>query len=309
MKLVTFELPGRTRRIGVLSDAGISDLTVTGANHFTDMLAMIDGGEEALQHADRLVTAPELLHRHEDVALLAPLPQPRQMRDFLCFEEHMRRGRANRHLVTDGPALKPEDIVIPEIWYDRPIYYKCNRFSVVGTGHNVVMPHGTRRFDYELEIGLVTSLTGKNISRAQASDHIFGYCIFNDFSARDIQMREMAGNLGPAKGKDFDTGNALGPWLVTADELNPYDLEMVARVNGEEWSRGRSETMHHRFEDILAHVSVDETIYPGEFFGSGTVGGGCGLELGRFLNAGDVVELEVSGLGILKNTVISNDKE
>ena len=121
-------------------------------------------------------------------------------------------------------------------------------------------------------------------------------------------MKEMAGRLGPAKGKDFDTGNVLGPWIVTADELgDPYRLTMVARVNGEEWSRGSSGSMHHRFEDCVAFVSQNETLHAGEVLGSGTVGTGCGLELGRFLSPGDVVELEVERIGVLRNTVVRPD--
>ena len=161
--------------------------------------------------------------------------------------------------------------------------------------------------DYEHEFVCVIAKDGKNVSRAEAKPFIFGWCIFNDFSARDAQMAEMAGSLGPCKGKDFDTGNVLGPWLVTADEIaDPYDLTMVARVNGEEWSRGSSRDMRFRFEDFIEHVSTDERIRAGEFFGSGTVGSGCGLELGKFLNDGDVVELEVSGLGVLRNKVVRN---
>lgn len=133
------------------------------------------------------------------------------------------------------------------------------------------------------------------------------YCIFNDFSARDQQMAEMQGMLGPTKGKDFDTGNVLGPWLVTADEVgDPYALTMVARVNGEECARGTSADMHHRFDDIVAHVSMEETVYPGEFLGSGTVGNGSGLEQGWFLNVGDVVELEIEKLGLLRNRLIAS---
>ena len=141
--------------------------------------------------------------------------------------------------------------------------------------------------------------------RQDARSHIFGYLIFNDISARDAQLREMSGTLGPAKGKDFDTGNVFGPWPATADEIpDPYDLTMVARVNGIEQSRGSSGEMRHRFEDILAHASRDETLHAGEFFGSGTVGGGCGLELGKFLRDGDVVELEITGLGVLTNRIV-----
>jgi 2-keto-4-pentenoate hydratase/2-oxohepta-3-ene-1,7-dioic acid hydratase in catechol pathway len=146
---------------------------------------------------------------------------------------------------------------------------------------------------------------GVDIAPEEAASHVFGYTIFNDISARDAQATEMEGQLGPAKGKDFDTGNVLGPWLVTADEVgDPYDLTMVARVNGEEWSRGHSGTMHHRFEDIIAFVSRSETLHPGEILGSGTVGGGCGLEVGRFLNSGDVIELEVERIGVLRNRII-----
>ena len=169
----------------------------------------------------------------------------------------------------------------------------------------MLWPLNSKMLDYELEFGIILGKGGKNIAKDKARAHIFGYLIFNDVSARDIQMREMQGQLGPTKGKDFDTGNILGPWLVTADEVpDPYNLTMVARVNGEEWSRGNSGTMHHKFEDMIAHVSADETLHAGEFFGSGTVGNGCGLEQGRFLKPNDVVELEIDGLGVLRNRFV-----
>jgi 2-keto-4-pentenoate hydratase/2-oxohepta-3-ene-1,7-dioic acid hydratase in catechol pathway len=236
------------------------------------------------------------------------VPEPRQMRDFLIFEQHIRQARATRNRLTaNGLPTDPAQIELPRVWYEEPIYYKCNRFSVVGTGVDVVMPGYTHQFDYELEFGFFLGRRGKNIRREDARSHIFGYCIFNDFSARDQQTREMQGMLGPTKGKDFDTGNAMGPWLATADEIpDPYSLTMVARVNGEERSRGMSGTMHHKFEDILAHVSKDETVYPGEFFGSGTVGNGSGMEFGRFLKPGDVIELEIDGLGVLRNRVVAS---
>ena len=177
---------------------------------------------------------------------------------------------------------------------------------MVGDGAEVHWPAYSQVIDYELEIGLVTSRAGKNIKSDQAATHIFGYTIFNDFSARDAQYIEMQGSLGPAKGKDFDTGNVLGPWLVTADEIpDPQALTMITRVNGEEWSRGNSRDMHHTFEQVVAYVSEEETLYAGEVLGSGTVGGGCGNELGRFLKDGDVIELEVSGIGILKNRIVA----
>ncbi len=306
MKLVTFETNG-ARHIGcVLDDGSIADFTASStAPHFRDMLAMIDGGAAALDEARAIARAPKVTAAASEVRLLAPLPEPRQMRDFLCFETHLRQARANRYLFTGGARGDPATIEIPPVWYEQPIYYKCNRFSVVGTGADVRWPYDCKMLDYELEFGVVLGKGGVNIRKDDARSHIFGFCIFNDVSARDTQMREMAGQLGPSKGKDFDTGNVLGPWLVTADEVkNPYDLTMVARVNGEEWSRGNSGTMHHTFEDIIAFVSRDETLHPGEFLGSGTVGNGCGLEQGRFLKPGDVVELEIDGLGVLRNRFV-----
>lgn len=309
MKLVTFETNG-ARHIGsVLADGGaISDFTAAkpAAAHFRDMLSLIDGGASALDEANSLSQKPAATAKLSDVRLLAPVPEPRQMRDFLCFELHLRQARANRHLFGQGERLDPATVELPQVWYEQPIYYKCNRFSVIGTGQDVLWPRYCKLLDYELEFGAILAKGGKNIRREDARSHIFGYCIFNDISARDAQIKEMQGQLGPAKGKDFDTGNILGPWLVTADEIpDPDNLTMVARVNGDEWSRGNSGSMKHKFEDVLAHVSNEETLHAGEFFGSGTVGNGCGLELGRFLKPGDVVELEIEGLGVLRNKVVA----
>lgn len=311
MKLVTFETHDGARHIGAILAGGqtLVDFTASDrAPHLRDMLALIDGGEAALAHARELAAKPRVVRRLAEVKLLAPVPEPRQMRDFLIFEQHIRQARATRNRLTaNGLPTDPAQIELPRVWYEEPIYYKCNRFSVVGAGADVVMPGYTHQFDYELEFGFFLGRRGKNIRREDARSHIFGYCIFNDFSARDQQTREMQGMLGPTKGKDFDTGNAMGPWLATADEIpDPYSLTMVARVNGEERSRGMSGTMHHKFEDILAHVSKDETVYPGEFFGSGTVGNGSGMEFGRFLQAGDVLELEIDGLGVLRNRVVAS---
>jgi 2-keto-4-pentenoate hydratase/2-oxohepta-3-ene-1,7-dioic acid hydratase in catechol pathway len=235
----------------------------------------------------------------EQVRLAAPIPQPPQMRDFLCFEKHLVQafGAVAR--------LRGTEARIPKIWYERPIYYHPNRFNVCGTGADVPWPRYSERLDFELEFGCYIGAPGKDIARERAREHIFGYTIFNDFSARDEQTLEMMGQLGPGKGKDFDNSNVMGPCLVTADELkDPYRLDMKVRVNGEEWGRGNSSEMHWKFEDCIAHVSRSETLHPGEFFGSGTVGNGCGLEHMRFLEPGDVVELEVEGIGILRNRVV-----
>jgi 2-keto-4-pentenoate hydratase/2-oxohepta-3-ene-1,7-dioic acid hydratase in catechol pathway len=308
MKLVTFETDGMRHVGAMLADSQtISDFTAaSAAPHFRDMLALIDGGAAAFDEAKRLTATPKKTVALAGVRLLAPIPEPRQMRDFLCFEQHLRQARANRHIFGQGERVDPASVELPQVWYEQPIYYKCNRFSVIGTGQDVLWPRYCKLLDYELEFGAILGRGGKNIKREDARSHIFGYCIFNDMSARDAQMKEMQGQLGPAKGKDFDTGNIMGPWLVTSDEIpDPNNLTMVARVNGDEWSRGNSGSMNHKFEDVLVHASSEETLHAGEFFGSGTVGNGCGLELGRFLKPGDVVELEIEGLGILRNRVVA----
>lgn len=325
MKLVTYERKGKPRAGALVDgDRKIVDLAeahkdVFGKAYpaFASMQAMIEGGDEALDRAYETVKKGKKgAFKKQDVRLLAPVPVPIQMRDCLCFETHLkqafdaaRRVRAN---ATPDPeaALKEFErtgqLAIPKTFYEQPIYYKANRFSVIGTGTDVYWPAYSKLMDFELEFGFYVRKKGVDISRDKARDYIYGYTIFNDFSARDAQTQEMGGQLGPAKGKDFDYGNAMGPCLVTADELSdPYNLTMICRVNGEEWGRGNTSSMHWKFEDLLAHISQSETIYPGEFFGSGTVGNGCGLEHMKFLKHGDVVELEVEGIGVLTNRVLT----
>ena len=243
----------------------------------------------------------------KSVKLLAPIPRPPRMRDFLCFELHVRQSRANRYLFGIGTErVDPAKVEIAKVWYERPIYYKGNPFSVVGHDAEVHWPAYSRIIDYELEIGLVIGRGGKNVAKKDALSHVFGYTVFNDFSARDEQYIEMQGTLGPSKGKDFDTGNAFGPFITTADEIgDPQNLRMQARVNGETWSDGNSRDMKHGFADIVAYASREETMYPGEILGSGTVGGGCGNEQGRFMKHGDVIELEVGGIGVLRNRIVA----
>ena len=197
-------------------------------------------------------------------------------------------------------------LTVPQAWYERPLFYHPNRLNVIGTDEDVQWPAYSNLMDFELEFGCYIGKPGRDITKEKAREHIFGYTIFNDFSARDEQVKEMTGQLGPGKGKDFDGGNAMGPCLVTADAIDPYSLKMTCRVNGEQWGNGNSSEMGWKFEDCIAHVSRAETVYPGEFFGSGTVGNGCGLEQMRFLKSGDVVELEVEGIGVLRNRVLKH---
>jgi 2-keto-4-pentenoate hydratase/2-oxohepta-3-ene-1,7-dioic acid hydratase in catechol pathway len=169
----------------------------------------------------------------------------------------------------------------------------------------VLWPSFTEKFDYELEIAFVIGKTGRNIQPGQARDYIAGFTVMNDFSARDMQRKEMKVRLGPAKGKDWCT--AIGPVLVTMDEIgDPYNLRMTARVNGELWSEGNTGSIFWKFEEMIEFVSRDETIHPGELIGSGTVGSGCGLELDRWMKPGDVVELEIEKIGVLRNQVVKS---
>ena len=175
------------------------------------------------------------------------------MRDCLTFELHLRNAIAR---FEERTGIKRP---FPDVWFKQPIYYKANRFSCVGHDTDVIWPGYSQWMDYELELAAVIGKTGKDIQPERAMDHIFGFTVFNDFSARDAQYVEMAAQLGPAKGKDFDTGNALGPWIVTTDEIaDPHTLKMDARVNGERWGGGNSGDMHHKWPAILAHISASE---------------------------------------------------
>jgi len=301
MRLVTFRIGGVENappaRAGALTDGGRTVVQLAAPS----VLAIVEGGPNAMDRAAEALKRPsrEAIFPIEQVTLLAPIPQPPQMRDFLCFEKHLQQAFAA------VAKLRGTEARIPKIWYERPIFYHPNRFNVCGTGADVPWPAYSERMDFELEFGCYIGKAGKDIPRERVREHIFGYTIFNDFSARDEQTLEMMGQLGPGKGKDFDNSNVMGPCLVTADELtDPYSLEMKVRVNGEEWGRGNSRDMHWKFEDCIAHVSRSETLHPGEFFGSGTVGNGCALEHMKFLKPGDVVELEVEGIGTLKNRVV-----
>lgn len=309
------------------NDSRIFDIAAAAARDrqhdpaFTSMLALIDAGPRALEQAAALFEQhgkdPALSSATGTVDILAPVPEPRQMRDGMSFPLHILQApRGQRKLAArakgDMAELARIDAEplgeLPEVYRKQPIFYITNRFSVRGTNTIVKWPRYSNVMDYELEFGIITKNRGANISAAKAKDHIFGYTIFNDFSARDAQRIEMEGRLGPAKGKSFDGGNVMGPWIVTPDEISdPYKLKMEARVNGETRSTGVSDGMLFSFEEIIAHVTQDETLMPGEFIGSGTVGNGCGLELGWYLEHGDAIELEVEKIGVLKNRVERQD--
>jgi 2-keto-4-pentenoate hydratase/2-oxohepta-3-ene-1,7-dioic acid hydratase in catechol pathway len=217
---------------------------------------------------------------------LLPIDMP-AYRDFMAFEQHFvaagkRFGRA-----------------APDVLYELPVSYMGSVQAFVGPDDEVPWPSYTEQMDYELELGIVVGRGGRDLSPEVALEHVLGLTILNDFSARDIQSREMTGGLGPSKGKHF--ASAAGPSIVTLDELDVESLAMSAHVNGEAWSTGSSGTMLWSIAELVAWASAGETLAAGTLLGSGTVGGGCGLELGRFLSPGDVVELEIAGIGVLRN--------
>jgi fumarylacetoacetate (FAA) hydrolase len=278
----------------VLDQLGAEDAEVFGT----------EGGDDGAR--DRGMTGPisiggvEMLLPLDEIRLAPPLPRPPSLRDFYAFEQHV--AAANRNRGRD----------VPLAWYDIPVFYFGNHTAIYGPNAGVPIPR-TEALDYELEIACVIGRAGRDIPEEDAEEYIAGYTIMNDWSARDIQREEMAVGLGPAKGKDFAT--SLGPWLVTLDELEPfalgdgrYNLPMAARVNGVERSRGNFRDIYYTFAQMIARASRDAALYPGDVLGSGTVGSGCLLELtagqGPWLAEGDVVELEIAGLGTLRNQVI-----
>jgi 2-keto-4-pentenoate hydratase/2-oxohepta-3-ene-1,7-dioic acid hydratase in catechol pathway len=324
MKLVTFQINtplGPIFRGGAVHGPHVVDLNMAYVRWLSDqgeaqphrladaqvpatMLAFLEGGPStmaAARHALEYVATTgastqgprgeTIVHPLTAVKLGAPLPNPPSLRDFIAFEDHIAATSKKR-----GQPIPPE-------WYKFPVYYKGNHRTIIGPNEALRWPLDTSKLDYELELACIIGRMGRDIPEREALNYIAGYTIMNDFSARDIQFQEMACRLGPAKGKDFAT--ALGPCLLTPEEIVDLGaLTMIARVNGEEWSKGRFGTIHWSFSQMIAHVSRGETIYPGDVFGSGTVGGGCGLELDRYLKPGDVVELEIQPIGVLRTQII-----
>ncbi|MCW8133289.1 MAG: fumarylacetoacetate hydrolase family protein [Planctomycetota bacterium] len=252
-------------------------------------------GEEAAQARGRKLGL-------ESPNFLPPVQHPRSFRDFYAFEQHVKTCRAKRGLE------------MPPAWYEVPVFYFSNAGSLIGHEHPVCAPRGCAELDYELELGIVIGKGGRDIAEEDAWEHVAGFTIINDLSARDLQRKEMSVGLGPAKGKDFAT--AVGPYVATLDEFDGLideagrvKLEMCARVNGKELSRGNSGTMHHPWPKLIAQASADAELFPGDLLGSGTVGTGCILELGPettggWLKPGDVVELEIEKLGVLRTPIV-----
>jgi 2-keto-4-pentenoate hydratase/2-oxohepta-3-ene-1,7-dioic acid hydratase in catechol pathway len=291
MRWATFVPPGEARaRAGLVVDDAIH-----ATKPATDLVSLLGDDGSMLRHAARRAErSPDLVIPLADALLLAPIPDPPSVRDFYAFEQHVRTARERR-----GLPMEPD-------WYELPVFYFSNPASIVGPDDDVAMPVGTAELDFELEVAAVMHGNGQ----------VAGFTVMNDWSARDIQRREMKLNLGPAKGKDFAT--TLGPFLVTPDELEDvvsgkaYDLTMTASVNGREYSRASLADIYWSFDEMIAYASRGTTLLPGDVIGSGTCGTGCILELSLvhgeaqypWLQRGDEVSLTVDRLGTITNRVV-----
>ncbi len=302
MRLVTFT-DGRREQIGallpddriVLLPAAQADLLPDGTPLGQSMVEVLADWDDSLPVMREVLTAAQdrigndggaaWTVDRDAVRLLAPVPRPPRIRDYLTYEQHA---------AGSGMQMSPA-------FEQMPICYKGNPFTVAGPDTELLWPAYSDQLDFELELGFYVAGNGADLSVGEAAAHIAGVTIFNDVSARDIQMVEMSMMIGPSKSKDFC--NVMGPCLTTMDELDEYAIELIARVNGEEWARGTSAGRRYSFAEVLAWASYAEPLVAGEFLAVGTVGGGCGLELDRWIQPGDIVELEASGIGILRNTV------
>jgi fumarylacetoacetate (FAA) hydrolase len=293
MKFVTFAGADSSPQPGLLLAEAIQPLP------FASLIDLIQAGDNGLEQVKKLDDQRRV--PLNGTRLLAPISRPTTLRDGYAFETHVKTANANR-----GRE-------VPEEWYKFPIFYFTNPNNIFGPEDLIPYPQYTQELDYELEIAAVIGKPGINIKPEDAPKHIFGYTIFNDWSARDVQREEMKIGLGPAKAKDF--ASTLGPTIITAEELadrsvgraGVYDLMMRASVNGIERSHGNFKDLYWSFGDILARASESVTLLPGDVIGSGTVGTGCLLELtkgqGPWLHEGDLVELEIERIGILRNRI------
>jgi fumarylacetoacetate (FAA) hydrolase len=319
MKLVTFRTADQVTHAGVLRDGYIAALEYP---TLLELLRDPEGMAKAREATGQTYALYELEGDRQGrpypqpsgqtrgrvgatlAVLLSPIPEPPSVRDFYAFEQHVRAARAKR-----GVEMIPE-------WYEIPIFYFTNNSEIFGHEQDIPYPVGSSELDIELEIACVVGREGKDIPVEEAANYIAGYTIMNDWSARDFQRKDMKLNLGPGKGKDFAT--SLGPWLVTPDELadrrsgsgasERFDMTMLARVDGQEISRGNFNQIYYSFAQMIAWASRNVRLRPGDVLGSGTVGTGCLLEIGTeihpWFQRGEVIELEIEGLGVLRNKIV-----
>jgi fumarylacetoacetate (FAA) hydrolase len=323
MKLVSYKTEDR-EHLGFFINNHIYNLNSCDKLIPDNMNEFLWGGDELMDHARRVhadISSGKMEAKEElFFELIAPVPHPSSCRDGYAFRQHVAAARRNRKVD-----------MIPE--FDQyPIFYFTNHNAIQGPGEIECMPDHFNKLDFELEVAVVLNKKGRNIKAADADSFIAGYMIMNDMSARTLQMEEMLLNLGPAKGKDFST--VIGPWLVTPDELeqykvaakpghtgNAYNLEMKCVVNGKQVSLGNMADMDWTFAEIIERCAYGCDVLPGDVIGSGTVGTGCFLELNgtgllndanyqpQWLKDGDLVEMEITGLGMLGNIIKKADSD
>lgn len=322
MRLISYRKERKDHLAFVAGDRAY-DVAASGALLPGNINAFLQSWETALANLQR--DQPSMMKKTagiplDQLTLMAPIPYPTSCRDAYAFRQHVATARRNR-----GAKMISE--------FDQfPVFYFTNHHAVYGPGEIRCMPDHFQKLDFELEVAIVICKKGKNILAEDADKYIGGFMIMNDFSARQLQMEEMKLNLGPAKGKDFAT--AFGPWLVTPDDLEPYqtapkdghtgkayDLKMACRVNGITLSEGNLKDMDWTFAEIIERCSYGAELVPGDIIGSGTVGTGCLLELNgtgkltdpaykeQWLQPGDTIEMEVEGLGALKNTMVAEETD
>ncbi len=303
-----FDIPELWRR--VLGSGSVSPQTMEGYIELEpEERERFEGlALEFLAESGGTVSADEVANfAFSEVKLTSPLSLPNSIRDFYAFEQHV------------STAHQIRGKVVPDEWYQFPVFYFTNRRSLIGPGDEVIPPKRCYALDFELEIACIIGRRGRDISESEAERYVFGYTIFNDWSARDIQVLEMRVGLGPAKGKDF--ASSLGPVIVSPDEIaarkterpGVYDLQMTARLNGELISSGNWKELYHSFGSMIARASEDVELFPTDIICSGTVGTGCLLELtraqGPWLKEGDLLELEIEEIGVLSNRVGKKEVE
>jgi len=326
MKILTFLNQNQVQRLGLLVDGNIFDVNNSNSDLPNNMLEFLNSGEKGMDEMRNLEQS--ILEGKIDTSSLAydekilksPITNPTSCRDGYAFRQHVAAARRNR-----GVPMIPE-------FDEYPIFYFTNHNAIQGPGDIWCMPDHFQKLDFELELAVVLGKKGRNIKAENADEYIAGYMIMNDMSARTLQMEEMLLNLGPAKGKDFST--VIGPYMVTPDELEKYKvpaknnhvgnnfaLEMTCRVNGIEVSKGSASDMDWTFAEIIERCAYGVDVLPGDVIGSGTVGTGCFLELNgtgllnnadfkpQWLQANDVVEMEITGLGLLRNTIRAVDTD
>jgi 2-keto-4-pentenoate hydratase/2-oxohepta-3-ene-1,7-dioic acid hydratase in catechol pathway len=335
MKLISFEVQtslGRFNRLGAVVQDKIIDINnsysalladsgeVNSAKRIADglippdMVMFLEGGKSSMDAAKQTIAyATERLQKNtnplgahgqrlhfleNEIRWLAPVPKPHMIRDGILLLDHYKVGMERLFKITGKDQ-------IPEASKTMPIFWKPSRSAVGAHLQDILWPKYSQKLDYEFELGIYIGKRGKDISVEQAADYIAGYTIFNDLGLRDIQPAELTLRMGPAKAKDFITSKIMGPYLVTPDEIGPVEnLRLIIRVNNETWFDGSLGNWAFTFEEFIAYVSRDEFLEVGDFFGSGPPAFSAGFEINKWIKPGDLLECEIEGLGVLKNTIV-----